>query len=61
MLLLNKMEFRKANELDKEMIGEVLRQCYNIDSVEEGVGVFMEEVSKGYNFIVLQNPVLCTG
>ncbi len=48
------MEFRKANELDKEMIGEVLRQCYNIDSVEEGVGVFMEEVSKGYNFIVAE-------
>ena len=49
------MEFRKADELDKEGIGKVLMQCYNIDSIEEGVSVFLGEVDKGYNFLVAED------
>ncbi|MBR9699709.1 GNAT family N-acetyltransferase [Candidatus Woesearchaeota archaeon] len=43
---------RKATIADKEEIALVLKESYNIDSVEEGIGVFENELSKGYHYIV---------
>lgn len=51
-LQLNKMEYRKAKQEDAEQIAIVLKECYNIDSIEEGVNVFKEETAKRYNYIV---------
>jgi len=48
---LNKM-IRKATVMDKEMIGIVLKESYNIDSVEEGMKVFEDELSRGIHYIV---------
>ncbi len=46
------MKFRKAKGKDAVGIATVLKECYNIYSIQEGVKVFEEEVSKRYNFIV---------
>lgn len=46
------MKFRKANAKDAVGIATVLKECYNIDSIKEGINVFREEVAKRYNFIV---------
>ena len=46
------MKFRRAKGKDAVGIATVLKECYNIDSIEEGVKVFEEEVAKKYNFIV---------
>lgn len=46
------MKFRKANAKDAVGIATVLKECYNIDSIKEGVNVFKEEVAKRYNYIV---------
>lgn len=51
-LQLNKMELRKSRIEDAEGIGKVLKQSYNINSIEEGLSVFKDEINKGSNYIV---------
>jgi len=46
------MKFRKATGKDAIGIGTVLKECYNISTIKEGVSVFKEEIAKRYNFIV---------
>ena len=46
------MKFRKANAKDAVGIATVLKEAYNVDSIEEGVGIFKEEAVKKYNYIV---------
>ncbi|MDP7115589.1 MAG: GNAT family N-acetyltransferase [Candidatus Woesearchaeota archaeon] len=46
------MKFRKATANDAIGIATVLKECYNIDSIKEGVEVFKNEVVKGYHYIV---------
>ena len=46
------MKFRKALGKDAVGIATVLKECYNISSIKEGVKVFEEEIAKMYNFIV---------
>ena len=46
------MEYRKALPKDTVGIATVLKECYNIDSIEEGTNTFKEEVQKRYNYIV---------
>lgn len=46
------MKFRKATGRDAVGIATVLKECYNISSIKEGVKVFEEEIAKMYNFIV---------
>lgn len=46
------MKFRKAIGKDAIGIATVLKECYNIDSIKEGVNVFKEEIAKRYNYIV---------
>lgn len=46
------MEYRKATKKDASGIAVVLKECYNIGSVSEGINVFENEVAKGHNFIV---------
>ena len=46
------MKCRKATAKDAIGIATVLKECYNIESIEEGICVFMEEVQKRYNYII---------
>lgn len=46
--------YRKAAEKDAEGIAIVLKESYNIGSVEEGKEVFKNEAKKGYNYIVAE-------
>ncbi len=46
------MEFRKATIADATGVAEVLKECYNIKSVDEGKKVFEDERVKGHNYIV---------
>jgi len=46
------MKFRKATGKDAIGIATVLKECYNISTIKEGVKVFEEEVLKKYNYIV---------
>ncbi len=46
------MKFRKATPNDAIGIATVLKECYNIKSIKEGVEVFKNEVLKQYNYIV---------
>lgn len=46
------MEYRKATSKDAEGIAIVLKECYNIDSIEEGKEVFKNETAKQHHFIV---------
>jgi len=46
------MKYRKATANDAIGIATVLKECYNIDSIEEGIEVFKEETLKKYNYIV---------
>lgn len=46
------MNLRRATPKDAVGIATVLKECYNIDSIKEGVNVFKEEIQKKYNYIV---------
>ncbi|MBW2989116.1 GNAT family N-acetyltransferase [Candidatus Woesearchaeota archaeon] len=46
------MKLRKASPKDAVGIASVLKECYNVDSIEEGINIFRQETSKGYNYIV---------
>ncbi|MFH1641465.1 MAG: GNAT family N-acetyltransferase [Nanoarchaeota archaeon] len=45
-------EYRKAKPEDAEQIAIVLKDAYNIDSVEESIKIFKEETVKKYHYIV---------
>tara|TARA_Y100000310_G_C20659170_1_gene803686 strand:- start:877 stop:1347 length:471 start_codon:yes stop_codon:yes gene_type:complete len=49
------MKFRKATPKDAIGIATVLKDAYNIDSIEEGTKVFKEETQKQYHFIVAED------
>jgi N-acetylglutamate synthase-like GNAT family acetyltransferase len=49
------MKFRKAIGKDAVGIATVLKECYNISSIKEGVKIFEEEVVKKYHFIVAED------
>ena len=49
------MKIRKFSEKDAEGIAIVLKESYNIDSVEEGKEVFEMELKKGMNYIVAED------
>ncbi|MFH1409386.1 MAG: GNAT family N-acetyltransferase [Nanoarchaeota archaeon] len=46
------MDIRKATLLDAEAIGHILKESYNISSVEEGAEAFRLELQKSHHFIV---------
>lgn len=48
------MKIRKAILKDKEGIGNVLKQSYNIKTIEEGMQIFEEEQKKRHNYIVAE-------
>ena len=45
------MKFRKALGKDAVGIATVLKECYNIDSIKEGIAVFKAESHKGHHYI----------
>ncbi|HZX45039.1 MAG TPA: GNAT family N-acetyltransferase [Candidatus Nanoarchaeia archaeon] len=49
------MMIRDATSMDARGIGAVLKECYNIASVEEGVLVFNSETAKGHHYIVAED------
>ena len=55
------MKFRKAVGKDAVGIATVLKECYNISSIKEGVSTFKEEVAKRYNFIVADDDGRISG
>ncbi len=46
--------YRKATKKDVEDVAIVLKEAYNIDSVEEGIWVFKHETKKHHNYIVAE-------
>jgi len=46
--------YRKATKKDAEGIAMVLKESYNISSIEEGKEVFKNETKKNYNYIVAE-------
>lgn len=48
------MKIRKATIQDKEGIAKVLKESYNIKTLEEGAEVFEQERIKGHNYIVAE-------
>ena len=46
------MKIRKANKSDADEIAYILKNAYNIDSLEEGKDTFNSELKKGVNYIV---------
>lgn len=49
------MKIRKAKQSDAEGIAIVLKESYNIDSIDEGKEVFLSDISKGVNYIVAED------
>lgn len=45
---------RNAKEQDAEGIAEVIRQSYNIDSMEEARQVFLNEMKKQHHYVVAE-------
>ena len=48
------MKIRKATKKDVQGIALVLKESYNIDSIEEGKATFLSEFMKGINYIVAE-------
>ncbi len=48
------MNIRKAAQEDAKEIGTVLKESYNIDTVEEGSSVFLSELKKEIHYIVAE-------
>lgn len=55
------MIIRKAEINDSEGIGNVLMNSYNIDSIEEGITVFKNELAKESNYIVANDKGIIIG
>ena len=45
---------RKATIADNEQVALVLKESYNIDSIEEGKEIFENELGKGFHYIVAE-------
>jgi len=45
------MKYQEANDKDAEEVALVLKECYNIDSIEEGADVFNSERKNDHNYI----------
>ena len=52
---------RKALENDAKELAVILEQGYSIKSVEEGLKVFSNEKSKGWNFLVAESNAKVVG
>ena len=50
----NGIKLRNAVKADARQIAAVLRECYNISSLEEGAEVFLSEMKKGISYIVAE-------
>ena len=48
------MEVRNAKPADAEGIANVLKESYNIDSIEEGKEVFLSEIEKKHHYIAAE-------
>ncbi|NQV09267.1 GNAT family N-acetyltransferase [Candidatus Woesearchaeota archaeon] len=48
------MKIREATEQDAEPIGKILMESYKIDSIQEGIDVFMKEREK-FNYLVAED------
>lgn len=48
------MKLRKVNEQDTEQIGRILKESYNISSVEEGKQAFLDELANNTQYIVAE-------
>ena len=48
------MDYRISKEEDAEQIALVLKGCYNIDTIDEGIEVFKNEVNKDHLYIVAE-------
>lgn len=48
------MKYRIANKRDAEQIALVLKECYNIDHIEEGIEVFNNEINKNHLYIIAE-------
>jgi ribosomal protein S18 acetylase RimI-like enzyme len=46
------MEYKNAKPKDVEGISIVLKECYNIETIEEAKETFKRETEKHYNFII---------
>ena len=40
------MKLRNATKSDAQQVGIVLKECYNIESLEEGKEVFLSELKR---------------
>ena len=50
--LMGEVTYRNAQGGDSKGISQVLMECYNISTLQEGAAVFQEESNKGYRYIV---------
>ncbi len=48
------MKIRKAEINDSEKVAEVLIKSYNIDTIEEGKSVFLDEIKKDHYYIIAE-------
>jgi len=48
------MNYRIAKEKDAEQIALVLKECYNIDTIDESIEVFKNETNKNHFYIVAE-------
>ena len=55
------MKLRNATKSDAQQVGIVLKECYNIESLEEGKEVFLSELKKGINYIVAEEKAKIVG
>ncbi len=49
------MNVRNAAERDAESVAKVLLESYNISSINEGKNVFLSELGKEHNYVVLED------
>jgi ribosomal protein S18 acetylase RimI-like enzyme len=48
------MKLRKAKKQDAEQVGRILKESYNISTVEEGKEAFLEEIANNTRYIVAE-------
>lgn len=55
------MEVRIGDENDVDNVAIVLKESYNIDSIEEGRSVFLSEIKKGNHYIIIKEQSKVVG